>query len=100
MHNFICLAHLVKSLNCDALHCIIFFTSITFCPFGQSILLSSLLRRTQNSCSLHGLRDQVTHPYETEGTILIFSVLIFKVLFRDMKIEEDSELNGVSVPHI
>jgi len=36
---------------------------------GPNILLSTLLSNTLNPCSSLNMRDQVSHPYKTAGTI-------------------------------
>jgi hypothetical protein len=65
----------VKSVNHNAPHCVIFFTS-KYSPEHPVIQHPELL----------WLKD--THPCESAGTILIFHVLIFRFLSRDVKIED------------
>jgi hypothetical protein len=45
---------------------------------GPNILLSTLFSNTLNLWFALSVRDQVPHPYETTGKIIILYVLIFK----------------------
>jgi hypothetical protein len=60
---------LCSSSLCDFLH-----PPVTSFLSGQNILLSNLFSNTFN------VRDQISHPYETTGKIIVSNILIFTFL--------------------
>jgi len=54
----------------------------TFFLLGLNILLNTLFWNTLNLWSFLSVRDQVSHPYETRGRIIVLCILICKFLER------------------
>jgi hypothetical protein len=52
----------------------------TFFFIGPTTLLSTLFLNTLHVCTSLSVRDQVPHPQETIGRILVLYTLIFKFL--------------------
>ena len=71
----------LRSSLCSFLH-----SPVTSSLLGPNILLSAPLSNTLSLRSSLKLRDQVSHPYKTKGTIIYLYILIFKFL--------DSKLDG------
>jgi hypothetical protein len=49
---------------------------------GLNILLSTLFSNTLDLCSSFSVKGQISHPYKTEGVVLILYILILKFLGR------------------
>jgi hypothetical protein len=74
--DLIILTILVKSSNYGAPHYAIFPQSPATLPvLGPNILLSTLF--SGNLRSSINVRDQVSHPYNTTGKIIVLYILIF-----------------------
>ena len=70
-----------SSSLCSLLH-----SPVTSSLFGPDILLSTLFSNTLSLCSALNVRDQVSHPYKTTGTIIVLYILTF--VFMDSKLED------------
>jgi hypothetical protein len=55
---------------------------VTSSLFGPNILLSTLFSNTPNLCSSLNVRDQVSHPYNTPGKIIVSYIFVFMFLDR------------------
>jgi hypothetical protein len=60
---------------CNFLH-----SPVTSALVGPNILLSTLCSNTLILCSSLNVRDQVPHPYKTNGRIMILYILTFQFL--------------------
>jgi hypothetical protein len=49
-------------------------------PVTSSLLGPDILLSTLNLCSSFNMRDQVSHPYKTTGTVIVLYILIFTFL--------------------
>jgi len=49
---------------------------------GPNILLSILSSNTLSLCYILSVRDQVSHPYRTTGSIIILCIFVFMLLDR------------------
>jgi hypothetical protein len=54
--------------------------------FGPDILLSTLFSNTLSLFPSFNIRDQVSHPYETRGRIVVFYISVFT--FSDRRRED------------
>ena len=66
--------------------CSFFHSLVTSSLLGPNILLSTLFSNTLSLCSSLNVSDQLSHPCKTTGTIIVLSILIFKIL--DSKLED------------
>jgi len=60
----------------------LFPVSLTSTLLGPNILLTTLFLDTLSLRSSLSVRDQVSHPYEITGKIMVFCILNLKVLER------------------
>jgi hypothetical protein len=67
--------------------------SCYFILFGPNILLRTLFSNTLNLCSSLNVRDQVSHPYKTNGRIMGLYVLSFTFLDKRRE-DKESVPNG------
>jgi hypothetical protein len=79
--DFICLMifryeyKILSSSLCNFLH-----SRVTSSLLGPNILLRTLFSNYPSLCSSLSARDQVSHPYKTTGTLMVFYVLTFTFL--------------------
>jgi hypothetical protein len=67
---------------------------VTSSLFGPNILLNTLFSNTLSLCSFLKVREQVSHPYRTTGTIIVLYILIFMFLDSRREDKKAPELNG------
>jgi Na+-translocating ferredoxin:NAD+ oxidoreductase RnfD subunit len=70
---------LQSSSLCSVLHSL-----ITSSPLGPNIFHSNLLSNTLSFCSFLNVTDQVSHPYEKTGKIVL-CILIFIFVVRQLE---------------
>jgi hypothetical protein len=61
---------------------------VTLSLLGPNILLSTLFSNTPNLCSSLSVRNNVSHPYNTTGKIIVAYVLIFTFLENRHTVKE------------
>ena len=66
--------------------CSFLYSAVTSSLLGPNILLNTLFSNTLSLCSSFKMSDQVSHPYKTNGKIIILYILIF--IFFDSKPED------------
>jgi hypothetical protein len=55
---------------------------------GPNIFLNTLFSETLSLCSFPKVRDQVSHPYSTNGKITVLYILIFRFFIWDGKTKD------------
>jgi hypothetical protein len=70
----------------------LFHSPVTSSLLGPDILLSTVFSDILSLCSSLHVRDQVSHPYKTTGSIMVLYVLNFA--FLDSRREDRKEPNG------
>jgi hypothetical protein len=78
--------YLVSSTSHEAPHCAVFFTARLLPPPLAQICFSILFLNTFSLCVSFHVWEQVSHPYETTGKIIVVYIVIFILL--DRKLEE------------
>ena len=70
----------LSSSLCSFLH-----SPVTWSLLGPSILVNNLFSKALSLRSSFSVRDQVSHPYQTTGIIMVLYILIFKFLDSKLK---------------
>jgi hypothetical protein len=70
----------LSSSLCSLLH-----SPVASSLLGPNILLSTLSSNTLSLYSSPSVRDQVSHPYKTTGTIIVLYTLIFVFLGSNLE---------------
>jgi hypothetical protein len=71
---------------CSSSLCNLHLSPVTSSLLGPNILLRTLFSNTLSLCSSLNVRDQVSHPYKTTGTIIVLRILTF--MFLDSRQED------------